>query len=99
MPFIAGSITGSHCNCKAGREGRCKHVVALLLVHCKNQSAEAEAEEPIAHECEEDSVGRSLPRWIKESSQEVPLNCDAITVVILYTVLYCVFYCRVLLQK
>ncbi|XP_065919398.1 uncharacterized protein [Dysidea avara] len=77
----SGSIVGSNCSCHYGTSngGRCKHVIAMLLVLMKKQQAKSIAP-PAAATCNEQSdVGtltrnRSLPKWVSETAPAVDEN-------------------------
>ena len=70
---VVGGASHSLCTCKAGeRNVRCKHVIAMLLVHMRRQNSEDifKVQEKVKSVAASQST-RSLPKWIQESSQEV----------------------------
>jgi len=74
-----GTIVSSNCSCPFGASngGKCKHVIAMLLVLMKKQQAKSTAP-PAATAAAETQVeigtltrNRSLPKWVSETGPMV----------------------------
>ena len=75
--MTVGTIVSSNCSCPFGASngGKCKHVIAMLLVLMKKQQAKSTATPPAVAETQVEigtlTRNRSLPKWVSETAPMV----------------------------